>query len=536
MKLFCIAIGLFFLSENISAQDFKVNGISYYLVDGEVSVERSYDSKYEGEIVIPDKVSYNNILFPVTAINIGAFQGCSNLRKITLPKSIKIIRFNAFDGCTSLESMELHEGIEEILSDAFKRCTSLKKLVFPQSLHFIDQICEDCTGLEEIVIPFTAGITYEAFKGCSNLKVIRIGSSDPSNVIFPDNVYKQATVYIPVGAKKEYITDKDLHWGWKNFPETSYVEDPDMPVLFNGSFGCQETNGTMTVNDGEPFSGSLYMPLHRGDSVTIRIFPKEPNRGVNVSYSGEFVQAEGDENCYTVRDISQNIRFSFSTERPYEELYNCDMYVDGIAYNILSKADHSVETTYMVPTEVGGIVYNMDTLRIPETIEYNGVTYTVKAIGASTFNYSTVRAVEIPNTVTEIKDGAFWGTYNIDELIIPNSVRVIGDRVFGGWMRWLVKSPRRVVFPEEVDSLGDYLFTYHDVPLEVVWPKNITELPINTFYGCPAELIPASIRNIGNTATQEAYYSLDGHRLKSSQKGINIIRMSDGTVRKEIVK
>ena len=62
MKLFCIAIGLFFLSENISAQDFKVNGISYSFVDGEVSVERSYDSKYEGEIVIPDKVSYNNIL------------------------------------------------------------------------------------------------------------------------------------------------------------------------------------------------------------------------------------------------------------------------------------------------------------------------------------------------------------------------------------------------------------------------------------------------------------------------------------------
>ena len=33
-----------------------------------------------------------------------------------------------------------------------------------------------------------------------------------------------------------------------------------------------------------------------------------------------------------------------------------------------------------------------------------------------------------------------------------------------------------------------------------------------------------------------AYYSLDGRRLKSPQKGINIIRRSDGTTKKMIVR
>ena len=38
------------------------------------------------------------------------------------------------------------------------------------------------------------------------------------------------------------------------------------------------------------------------------------------------------------------------------------------------------------------------------------------------------------------------------------------------------------------------------------------------------------------TATEEARYSTDGTRLASPQKGINIIRMSDGTVKKVLVK
>jgi len=39
-----------------------------------------------------------------------------------------------------------------------------------------------------------------------------------------------------------------------------------------------------------------------------------------------------------------------------------------------------------------------------------------------------------------------------------------------------------------------------------------------------------------SSATEEAHYSTDGTRLASPQKGINIIRMSDGTVKKVLVK
>lgn len=44
------------------------------------------------------------------------------------------------------------------------------------------------------------------------------------------------------------------------------------------------------------------------------------------------------------------------------------------------------------------------------------------------------------------------------------------------------------------------------------------------------------ISNTITTTTPEAYYSLDGKRLVSPQKGLNIIRMSDGTTRKVIIR
>ena len=48
---------------------------------------------------------------------------------------------------------------------------------------------------------------------------------------------------------------------------------------------------------------------------------------------------------------------------------------------------------------------------------------------------------------------------------------------------------------------------------------------------------PTGITNVSNNmVTGERYYSLDGKRLDQPQRGLNIIRMSDGAIRKVIVK
>ena len=50
--------------------------------------------------------------------------------------------------------------------------------------------------------------------------------------------------------------------------------------------------------------------------------------------------------------------------------------------------------------------------------------------------------------------------------------------------------------------------------------------------------IETGIKNVqtSTSATEAARYSTDGTRIASPKKGINIIRMSDGTVKKVLVK
>ena len=48
--------------------------------------------------------------------------------------------------------------------------------------------------------------------------------------------------------------------------------------------------------------------------------------------------------------------------------------------------------------------------------------------------------------------------------------------------------------------------------------------------------VPTGIAHIGHAATVKAVYSVDGRRLKATQPGVNIMKMSDGTTRKVVKK
>ena len=50
------------------------------------------------------------------------------------------------------------------------------------------------------------------------------------------------------------------------------------------------------------------------------------------------------------------------------------------------------------------------------------------------------------------------------------------------------------------------------------------------------EGIPAGISSVSIDATEEERFNLRGEKLSAPQRGVNIIRMSDGTTKKVVVK
>ena len=71
-------------------------------------------------------------------IHIRNFKGCSALREVSIPSSVKTIGQMAFAGCSSLACVELHEGLEIILGGAFDDCPSLCHIDIPESVKEVD--------------------------------------------------------------------------------------------------------------------------------------------------------------------------------------------------------------------------------------------------------------------------------------------------------------------------------------------------------------------------------------------------------------
>ena len=77
-----------------------------------------------------------------------------------------------------------------------------------------------------------------------------------------------------------------------------------------------------------------------------------------------------------------------------------DFEVDGIYYNKLSSTTVEVADC---PDKITGDV------TIPETVTYEGSTYSVTSIGESAFDgCSSLTSISIPNSVTSIGNGAFF--------------------------------------------------------------------------------------------------------------------------------
>ena len=85
-----------------------------------------------------------------------------------------------------------------------------------------------------------------------------------------------------------------------------------------------------------------------------------------------------------------------------------DFEVDGIYYNVTSEADKTVEVTFKGEAWNSYSNEYSGSIVIPESVIYNGATYSVESIGESAFkDCDYLTSVTIPNSVTSIGNYAF---------------------------------------------------------------------------------------------------------------------------------
>ena len=159
--------------------DKSIKGIKYRLDEENQTAEViKQENGYEGDIIIPETVVFQEVAYRVTSIGEGAFCQCEYLTSIVIPDSVTNIGQEAFEDCFSLEAIVIPNSVTSIGDRAFKGCIPLTSVVIPDSVTSIGEEVFCCTDLKSIVIPNSVtSIGDCAFRDCCFLKSIRFNGT-----------------------------------------------------------------------------------------------------------------------------------------------------------------------------------------------------------------------------------------------------------------------------------------------------------------------------------------------------------------------
>lgn len=417
----------------------------------------------------------------VTTIGESCFSECEDLTSINLPASVKNIDVRAFNGCSKLAAIGLPAGLTTMGKGAFMGC-GFTQFVVPDGITTIsNDMFAYCEKLTSITLPKgLKAIGAGAFMGCGFTEFV---IPDAITTI-SDNLFANCPNLHKITFPKTITSMGNgifSHSGIGNFTLPKQVTE-----ITNNMFeGCQNLEH-IYLHDGLKSIGDYaFQDCNSLGGITL------PNSVTKIG-KGCFAHCDYLKKGVTLSDAI--------TEIPEEAFADC-----GYLHEI------------KLPAELKRIGYRA----------FCGSPY-IGSFGG----------LKIPSKVTEIAPEAFYKSFqDIEVLELPASLKTVGDYAFADCSAKVIYAYMSEPFP--LKDADFYSRPRSECKLYVPkgCAKKYRQAEIWKEFDIE-EMDGTGIEGVTNdsTVTEVSRYDANGNMLAAPAKGLNIVRYSDGTVKKVMVE
>ena len=352
------------------AASITVDGINYttsgakatvakYTIDKSVSPADSLF--YKGDIVIPEKFTYEGTEYTVVATAAKCFENCREITSITLPETCTNIARFSFTGCTALKISPIPATATTIGSGVFKGCTNLEEVT---------------------IVPGWNKPISEEFSGCPNLKRLIIADG-------PDPVEMKINMFGNSSDARGAINSIEYIYMGRNVDASKY-QNNEQPFHNMGALKTLVIGGQTTTIQGTTFQGCTALTtvtFTEGNimsSIGISAFASctsltgiDLPAGITVIEQGVF------NGCHNLRSVTMSDAVTSISSIAF---YNTGLTTITFPSSLTSIGQSAFENSKLS----GNIV-------LPGNLT---------SVGAQAFSSTLISSISIPASVTSIGNGA----------------------------------------------------------------------------------------------------------------------------------
>lgn len=406
---FCLAFfGLFILAGNgsldVKAADAVTytdeNGWTYTITDGKAVVTDYTGS--ETEITVPEEITYGGRLYLIRSVGDGCFEDCDWIESVIIPEQIASLGRRAFKNCTSLSEVTILGDLADcsgnsIESDKISGMDSKSYSVFFNT----------GSSASSLTVTFGENVTrIPAYLFATGREIGKLDYCFITEVNISDSVKEigKYAFYNCFALKNVTIGDGVTDIEEYSFANCTTLQAATMGkkvnVIGKSAFSGCEKLSQLDLNDSLATISEYAFEGCAMEEVILPTSLKSLNRGAF-------------KNCTSLSDMT-------------------------IQSNLADCSEHST-----APDKISGldsnaysVFYGTGTNTHSFTVTFtNGVTKVPAYLFATGYDegqnvYCHITDVKIPDSVTEIGDGAFYNCYDLKTLRIGSGIKTIGEKMF----------------------------------------------------------------------------------------------------------